>query len=393
MVTLIALTAFLLEKCLTWNWEWIRTPLDKPIIVLILVSTLSTVFSVHKYTSIWSFILLINYLIIYYLTIHTVRTRSQFRQLIYIIIGVGAFLSLIGLIKLGGSSPFAWWDYSDLDYGLRLTGTYGNPNHLAGYLEMAIPLLVGLFLTGFRRFNLLPIMICLAILLLAAIILSLSRAGWLGIGAGLVFMSFALFTGRHFKRKKLVASLICGFLALVFIVLSSTPVVKRIRTLEQGDQIPNFRARVSIWGGIVKMIQDYPVLGTGPGTFATVFTQYQPPGQKGRYFMGHSDYLHFTAEVGLSLAAIFAWMIIVLYYKGLKKLKNPSRLVKGTTLGAMSAIAAILVHSISDFNLHIPANALLFTVIAALVVAPLPQDNVSQSKERPGSPRKWQATG
>ncbi len=38
----------------------------------------------------------------------------------------------------------------------------------------------------------------------------------------------------------------------------------------------------------------------------------------------------------------------------------------------MSGITAILVHSISDFNLHIPANAILFTVLAALVVAPIP---------------------
>ena len=68
-------------------------------------------------------------------------------------------------------------------------------------------------------------------------------------------------------------------------------------------------------------------------------------------------------------------MIIALYRKGFRKLKNPSRLVRGITLGAMSGITAILVHSISDFNLHIPANALLFAILAALVVAPLPVHN------------------
>jgi len=77
--------------------------------------------------------------------------------------------------------------------------------------------------------------------------------------------------------------------------------------------------------------------------------------------------------VGLPLIAIVVWMIIALYRKGFRKLKNPSRLVRGITVGAMSGITAILVHSISDFNLHIPANAMLFTVLAALVVAPLPR--------------------
>ena len=71
--------------------------------------------------------------------------------------------------------------------------------------------------------------------------------------------------------------------------------------------------------------------------------------------------------------AILIWMIIALYKKGFNKLKNPSRLVRGTTLGAMSGVTAILIHSIFDFNLHIPANAILFTVLAAIVVSPIPK--------------------
>lgn len=67
------------------------------------------------------------------------------------------------------------------------------------------------------------------------------------------------------------------------------------------------------------------------------------------------------------------WMIVALYRKGFKKLKNPSRLVRGTTIGALSGITAILAHSIVDFNLNIPANAVLFTVLVAIVAAPLPK--------------------
>ncbi len=121
------------------------------------------------------------------------------------------------------------------------------------------------------------------------------------------------------------------------------------------------------------MIKDHPILGTGPGTFATVFTQYQPPGHAKRSFFAHNDYLHFASEVGLFLIPIIVLMIITLFIKGFNKMKNPSRMVQGITLGAMSGITAILVHSISDFNLHIPANAILFTVLAALVTAPIPE--------------------
>ena len=168
-------------------------------------------------------------------------------------------------------------------------------------------------------------------------------------------------------------ALIGGFFAVALIFLASTPVVERMRTALQKGEETSLHSRMIVWGGVMKMIGEYPMLGIGPGTFTFIFTQYQPPGLKSHYTMVHNDYLHFTSEVGLPLIAIVVWMIIALYKKGFRKLKNPSRLVRGITLGSMSGITAILVHSISDFNLHIPANAMLFTVLAALVVAPLPK--------------------
>ena len=161
-----------------------------------------------------------------------------------------------------------------------------------------------------------------------------------------------------------------GFVMVFFVVLSSTPVVERILTLERADKL---EGRELIWSGIKDMIQDYPLLGTGPGTFSTVYTRYQPPGMTSRVFYGHNDYLQWISETGLILVLVIIWMIVALFRKGFKTLKNPSRLVRGITVGALSGITAILIHSFADFNLHIPANALLFTVLTSLVVSPLPK--------------------
>jgi len=372
IVTLIALSAFLIEKCLTGTWEWIRTPLDKPILALLILCLISAFFSMHHQTSLWAMIMLINYVVIFYLVVHTVRTRSQLRQLVYLIIGVATFLAVFGLFKRFGTNPFPWWDYGDIKYiPDALSSTFGNRNHLAGYMEMAIPLILGLFLLGYRTGKVL-ILSYITLLLLAALILSLSRGGWIGTLIGLSFMAVALLTSRYFQRKNFLIVLISGLLALTLIVLATTPVIERIRTFEQKADIPHVRSRVIRWGGVVDMIQNHPLIGAGPGTFATIFTQHQPPGSSPRSFYAHNDYLHFISEVGISLIAIMIWMIVALYRKGFSKLKNPSRLVRGVAVGALSGITAILIHSISDFNLHIPANALLFVVLSAIVVAPLP---------------------
>jgi len=373
IVTLIALTLFLIHNCLTRDWKWIRTPLDLPLCCLLVICLLSSFFSVHKWTSLWAFTLLVNYLTIYYLTIHLIKTRSQLRTLIYIIIGVATFLAVFGLFKRFGANPFPWWDYGDIrQVPYRLYSTYGNADHLAGYMEMAIPLLLGLFFLGYRGGRLFLISY-LAILLFSAFILSLSRGGWIGMVIGLIFMSASLLSSKYFIYKKPLIGSIAGFIILALIILASTPVVERIRTLEQGEEEGSFHSRLLRAKGTIEMIKDYPLLGTGPGTYATIFTQYQPPGMASRSFYAHNDYLHFISETGLILIPIIIWMIIALYRKGFKKFKNPSRLIRATTLGAMTAITAILIHSIVDFNLHIPANAILFTLLAAIVVSPIPE--------------------
>lgn len=375
IITLVALTAFLLEKTLTREFKWVKTPLDKPFVALAVLCLLSSAFSLNKNTSLRSIILLLNYLTIFYLTIRTIRTRAQLRHLVYLIIGIGAFLSLFGLFKYFGANPFPWWDYSDIQQSTeRLSATFGNPDHLAGYMEMAIPLTLGFFITGFSAGKRV-LMVYIAVILLAALILSLSRGGWFGLLAGLSFIFLALMKDRHFKKKKLVGSITGGLLAVALIVLSTTPVVERILTMTERTPETNLHSRLLGWQGVVKMINAHPLVGTGPGTFASAFTQYQPAGLAKQRYMAHNDYLHFIAEIGLPLIIVMVWMIMALYRKGFKKLKNRSRLVRGTTLGAMAGITAILIHSASDFNLHIPANALLFTVLTAIVAAPIPESS------------------
>ena len=376
IITLIALTSYLIAKIVSWEWQWTRTPLDFPLAVLLIVVLLSTLFSTDRYTSIWSLGLLATYVAVFYLTILSVSTRGQLRRILQTIIFTACFLSVFGLIKKAGANPFPWWDY---DFGLSRemamsSSTFGSPNHFAGYLAMALPVCLGMFLMGLKESEKILTGV-FALLILLAILFSLARGGWISSCFGMAFMGVTLFfSSKRTTVSKKVLLIIGGGLFLVGVVfLLSTTAVEEAVTLKKPSKDPNLQARIVVWHYTLQMISDYPLLGSGPGTYATIFTLYQPPLNNMRYHMAHNDYLHFVAETGLPVLAIMGWLIIVCYRFGFHKLTHPSRLVRGSTLGALSGISAILLYSVSDFNLHIPANAVLFSVLAAIAVAPPPK--------------------
>jgi len=371
MITLIALAGFFIERVFLWKGNWIKSPLNKPIAALFILCVASTVTSVHRGLSFWAVLEFFNYIAIYFLVTQVFTRRKHLQTLLFLIAGIAMFLAVFGLFKQAGANPFPWWNYGDPPGPHPfLTSTYVNHNHIAGHLEMAIPVLFGLIVSGFKKGRIILLWVALTVVTIA-LILSLSRGGWIGTLAGCAFFALTfLYSKKRLGMKKgFVISLAAIFL-IGLLTLSSVTAVERLLTFEKKEKIGTFQGRVTVWKGVLEMIRDYPLLGSGPGTFSTVYTQYQPPGFWVRFYKAHNDYLQFTAEVGLLWIPVLFWGLFSLFRAGFRKLKNPSRFIRGATAGALAGIVSILVHSISDFNLHIPANALLFTVITAVAALP-----------------------
>jgi O-antigen ligase len=125
------------------------------------------------------------------------------------------------LVKNFLTNPFSWWNYPEIyENAYRVSATFVNANNFAGYMEMVIPLLLGMLLTGLRRPKII-ILVCLVFLLITALIFSFSRGAWISMFFGFVFMVTALLTNQNFNRKRLVTGIICGFLAAsLFVSLS-----------------------------------------------------------------------------------------------------------------------------------------------------------------------------
>ena len=131
-----------------------------------------------------------------------------------------------------------------------------------------------------------------------------------------------------------------------------------------------YGSRMRTWHGTLHLIKDHPFTGTGIGTFVTSFPRYRLSGVDGLHVYTHNDYLQVVSEMGIFVLAIIVWLLFGTLRTGFKTfLRTRSTLKQGITLGATAGIVAIVIHSFVDFNLHIPANAILFTVLAAIIQA------------------------
>jgi len=322
--------------------------------------------------------------------VRSITRLSQVQKLTMAIILMGVFEALFGLYMLSQSNPTILFYRKTLHLD-SVTGTFVNRNHLAGYLEMVLPLTIGFILArigffamgqnkkraGWREFlsrssgkalSLNLLLGLAALVMAAALVRSQSRSGLF-----LLFFSFILFaeiTAFHLGGSKEHKHLSRSFINVAFILILVLSLWVGLGTVinrfTQDDTL--FKGgRTMFWGEVTSMIKDFPAFGTGLGTFATVYPSYENNGFEMQLTHAHNDYLESLSEVGLLGGLCLIGGILFLVVKiFLTWRERHSVELKGLALGGIVSVVVMLFHSLTDFNLHIPANALLFTVILSL---------------------------
>lgn len=347
------------------------TPLALPLLVLALLAAVSAVRSAHPALALEGVLFLLTCMAVFFIVRRLAADRGHQRILVYTIIGTAVFLAVFGLFKRFGVNPFFFWQYDELRYSpLFLSATYGNHNHLAGFIEMALPFALILFLIRTRSHAFVFTLVYLVFVLLTVQALTLSRGGWAATIVSLCFMGAVLVFQRRFHSKKLVLGLALAALASTAVILASTPLVDRVMTLTHQDPAASVESRMIAWAGTLDMIQAHAATGTGPGTFAAAFPRFQPPGLGVYYHHAHNDYLEFLSDLGIGVIPVLIWLAGVFFFQGFKNQTAFSRQTRGVSLACMTAVVAVMVHGTGDFNMRIPANALVFSVIAGLMDVP-----------------------
>lgn len=372
--TLIAIFAFLilavaiLEINLKPDAKFQKSGLEKPFIAFLVLYIVSAIFSQSPSDTISTTIVPLSYICIFYATINLISTRKHQIHLVYVIIAMSILIALMAIIKSINPSLLTWWYYPELSYPKEMfSGPYGNHNHLAGYLEMVIPLALSLYLIKTRRGVQLAAISIVTLLLVICHIMTLSRGGWFSLSTALVFMTFILLFHSSFKNKKLLIGIFIVVSSLAFFVLSGSALFERALTLADEETVVGMNGRILAWTSTLEMSKQFPLLGTGPGTFVSVFPQFQEAGATNRFFYTHNDYLQFVATLGWLVLLIVVWSYYLIVKRSFNRLQAKSRQTWALALGALTGSFAIALHGCVDFNFHIPANVVFATILSALI--------------------------
>jgi O-antigen ligase len=322
------------------------------------------------------------YALAFVLTLLLAHSRRRMTWLCLAIVASGViqayYGSLMHLMKLDFEvlgMPIA--------HSSQASGGYVNRNHLAGLLEMSLAVGIGVMIgqledrprRSWREFarDLAVLLISrkailrlLLVIMVVALVMTRSRMGNTAFFTSLLVAGgVALALSRHAPRATvvLIASLIVIDIAIIGTWFGVERTFKRIA--ETTTQQVEERVDPSVYA--VKIFEDYPLFGTGGGTFYTAFTRYRGHDIDAYYDHVHNDYVQFLTEtgaIGIGLIGPFALGALVCAVLAQARRRDP--LARGVAFGVVMGIVALGIHSTVDFNLQIPANAFIFVILLAL---------------------------
>ncbi|MCK5004577.1 MAG: O-antigen ligase family protein [Candidatus Aminicenantes bacterium] len=324
-------------------------------------------------------------LVIIIFLISFIKINIRIRELISIVnvlILSAVVQSLFGIIKYALQSDKFFLFFHQIDKPRKvefLTGTLGNPNHFSFYLEMIIPLVLVLLLlkinlfesnNGFREkiistFNQdkkFLFSFIFVVILSISIVLTGSRAGIMTLATTLILfglLTFYLTRSRVFRKK----------IKIIFVTIAMVTLYVGIKNTSDKFMRTNFdnSGRFLRWPNSMKIFKDFPLFGTGFGTYKNSFLIYDTDIGGKWSTNAHNEYIETLTDGGLVGVLLSMTILGLLIYSILKmwKVRRHPR-IRLFGIGILSSIYAALFHSFFDYSLRIPSNSFVFILLLGL---------------------------
>ncbi|MBI4640377.1 MAG: O-antigen ligase family protein [Candidatus Tectomicrobia bacterium] len=325
------------------------------------------------------------YMAVFFIIVNTVQTRRQVNRLLWVMVLTGAFVAIYGVLQYITGETTIWGETRRI-HTQAVNGTYINRNHFAGLMEMCIAAALGLTLAlatqyEWARDRIDPLkrvildifdtpeiqkQIMLVFLMLViglSLFFSFSRGGILSLLFSLILLGGILSLRKSWTYALYFLALpITLFLVMIWVGID--PLADRFGEISE----PLEDGRWQVNSATLSLIRDYSLFGAGLGNYKYLFARYQPT-QFATVFVdhAHNDYLETSADNGLIAFSVIIIGLLSLLWVVLRNVgREENDYGRGIVLGLVTGIIAIATHSLFDFNLQIPANALYFTFLLSL---------------------------
>jgi O-antigen ligase len=275
-----------------------------------------------------------------------------------------------------------------------VSGTFVNRNNFAGYLLMVIPLSMGFLFSreavsmnpfgGWRhRLSSLDGKTLLigfgVVVMILGLLFSASRMGILSLLLSFSLISLLFRSPQKKRRFSRLSILILGLAVLWAAWIGLDAVISRFFITPE-----DYMMRWNIWVNTFQILKDFPLFGSGLGTFIQLFPMYRSFHISGMVSHAENDFLQLASEVGLPGAGLLLAAFLFLFSKGVSRVRSmpdgaPGRYIG---IGGLVGILALMFHSIVERNIQVPANAFLFAFILAMVlrITPVRKEKKSQTR-------------
>ena len=379
-VLLIAVAAFWLLYTLTTRRRTVITPVHVVVFFYWCVASVATAFSPVKSAALTGWVNITLYSILFALAAQILRSPRLCNWIITSYLLTALMVSAYGVRQeFFGVQQLATWNdpNSPLANDTRVYSYLGNPNLLGGYLLPAIALsLAAVFI--WRGWIQKTLAVIMTVVNSACLFFTDSRGAWLAMAVliGVLLLLLYAWWREYLPRfwqvwlLPLVFGSLAGLLLVAFISLE--PLRIRLMSIFAGRADSSNNFRINVWEACFKIIEDYPLIGIGPGNDA--FNQIYPRYMNSRYpaLSAYSVYLEHVVEMGYIGFGCFIWLVAVTLNYGVRQLDRlrQSKNKRGFYLiAAIAATASLAFHGFVDTVWYRPQINVIWWLLLAIIAS------------------------
>jgi O-antigen ligase len=354
VIILATAAAYVLSLYQGHTYRLRRTPIDIPIVLLLVAGLISIVIA-YSHTSAAGIYraYFLEAIAVFYIAVDVLQEPRHVRGLL-IAAGVGSVAFGVGQLVTFALALV----HHEVHLGLPPSFIYTSSNSVALFLEPPLVFAAAFALYPSKLRERYYALACLAFLVPAAAI-TLSRGLYAAVA---VLVVIAVFTVRDTRQKLLITAAACA----IAVILLLLPIVQQRLTLTG----LSFLQRLVIYDQAWTVLSNRPLTGAGLASYVQATAPLRSPHQWPALYP-HNIWLAFWSETGLLGLVSFASLYSVLVVRGWRAIGSATGLARPLLYGGLGTLIVYFVHGMVDTPYWKNDLAVEFWLVAALIVVAL----------------------